>query len=694
MKVSRKNKKPTFVANDIDTLDEAEHALKVLRNAVRYHNYRYYVMNDPVIADSEYDELLENLQILEERFPELQNPYSPTQQVAGRPRDELDVIRHPSPMLSLRAVYTEDDVRHFDRICNESLEQSKITYIAEPKYDGLSLEVIYEHGKLSSAATRGDGQTGEDVLANVKTIKEIPLVLLHEYSQGVPEHLVVRGEVYMRKDEFNTLNAQREEAHKSTFANPRNAVAGSLRQLDPKITARRPLHVFFYEISQCEGQECGFSTHWKALHTLPKWGFPVNTRLSRKCEDIQELLHYHRDLAEQRDDLPYEIDGVVYKVNSFDAQQKLGTRQRDPRWALAYKFQPRRATTEVQDIDVQVGRTGALTPVAVLEPVQIGGVEIRRASLHNQREIEKKDIRIGDPVLVERAGDVIPYIIKSIPDERNGHEQHFHLPSRCPVCYGNVVISKDKKSAYCANVNCPAQLRERLVHFTSREAMDIEGLGPKRAHQLIDADLIDRLASLYDLKQDDLVALERYGKKSAQKLLRSIKESKRQTFDRFLYALGIPLTGLHIAKILTRQFADIHDLMRASSEDLQQIEEIGPHIATSIVSFFSENRDVVQELLDAGITLTNPRYQGKRKKELPLEDKTFVFTGRLDQYTRDEAKELVEQLGGRATPSVSSETDVVVVGKEPGSKLDEARQRQIMIMNEREFEKYLQRKKG
>ena len=597
MTLSRKKKKPTFVANDIDTLDEAEHALKVLRNAVRYHNYRYYVMNDPVIADSEYDELVENLQILEERFPQLQNPYSPTQQAGGRPREELDTVRHPTPMLSLRAVYVEDEVRHFDQSCKEVLKQSKITYIAEPKYDGVSLEVIYENGKLSAAVTRGDGQIGEDVLANIKTIKEIPLVLLHEHSQEVPDRSVLRGEVYMRKEEFNTLNTQREEAQESSFANPRNAVAGSLRQLDPNITATRPLHIFFYEITQCEGQGCSFSTHWKALHTLQKWGVPVNIGLSRKCEDVQELLHYHRDLEDQRDELPYEIDGVVYKVDSLEAQQTLGTRQQNPRWALAYKFQPRRATTKVRDIDVQVGRTGALTPVAVLEPVQIGGVEIRRASLHNQREIEKKDIRIGDPVLVERAGDVIPYITKSIPDERDGSEQKFHLPHRCPVCHGNVVVSKDKKSAYCTNVNCSAQLRERIVHFTSREAMDIEGLGTKRVQQLIDAGLIDRLASLYHLQQKALVDLDRYGKKSAQNLLRSIEESKRQTFDRFLYALGIPLTGLHITKILARQFADIDELMQVSVEKLQSIEEIGPHIATSVVSFFSENRSVVEEIV-------------------------------------------------------------------------------------------------
>lgn len=613
MTLSRKKKRPTFIANDIDMLDEAEHALKVLRNAVRYHNYRYYVMSEPIIADSEYDELMENLRILEDRFPQLKNPYSPTQQVGGKPRKELGTVKHPAPMLSLRAVYTEDDVRYFDQSCKEALERSKITYVAEPKYDGLSLEVIYEDGKLSAAATRGDGQAGEDVLVNVMTIKEIPLVLLREHKQEIPERLVVRGEVYMRKDEFNDLNAQREKEQESTFANPRNAVAGSLRQLDPNITANRQLHVFFYEITQCEEKGCRFSTHWKALHALPKWGFPVNTDLSRKCEDVQELLHYYHDLADLRDELPYEIDGVVYKVNSFDAQQKLGTRQQNPRWALAYKFQPRRAITEVQNIDVQIGRTGALTPVAVLEPVQIGGVEIRRASLHNQREIEKKDIRVGDPVLVERAGDVIPYIIKSIPDERDGNEKKYHLPDKCPVCHGKVIVSKDKTSAYCTNVDCPAQLRERIVHFTSRQAMDIEGLGAKRARQLIDAGLIDRLASLYHLKLETLVALDRYGKKSARNLLRSIEESKRQTLDRFLYALGIPLTGLHITKILARQFASIDELMQASAEELQRIEEIGPHIAASVVSFFSENRSVVQDLLDTGITLTNPRYYRERR---------------------------------------------------------------------------------
>ncbi|MBD3305384.1 NAD-dependent DNA ligase LigA [candidate division KSB3 bacterium] len=671
----------------LDSAQEAEQSVQFLRETIRFHNYRYYVLNDPVISDAEYDGLMQKLQALEAKFPSLQSQNSPTQQVGGEPQEELGTVSHPTPMLSLHAVYEEEAVRNFDDTCRQELGQETVEYVAEPKYDGLSLEVIYEDGHLVMAATRGDGSTGEDVLANARTIKEIPLVLVQQGDSSVPEWLVVRGEVYMSKAEFNAFNQQREEAGERQFANPRNAVAGSLRQLDPKITASRPLHVFFYELAECDGEE--FDTHWEMLQRLPEWGLKVNLDLSRRCSDVEGLLQYHQDLQQQRDDLPYEIDGVVYKVNSLTDRERLGVRQRDPRWALAYKFQPRRATTHLRDISVQVGRTGMLTPVALLKPVHIGGVEVRRASLHNQREIEEKDIRLGDSVLVERAGDVIPYVVKSIPDERDGSEQHFHMPDTCPVCKGQVVISEDKKSAYCTNVHCPAQLRERIVHFTSREAMDIEGIGPKRAQQLIDAGLVDGLPALYRLTKEKLLEMERYADKSADNLLAQIDASKEQPLDRFLYALGIPLVGAHVAKVLARHFADLDEIMATSADDMQQIDEIGPHIAENVVTFFAENRETIQELLDAGITLANPLY-AKQGKSRPLEGQTFVFTGTLEQWTREEAQELVEQLGGRATSSVSSETTYVVVGKDPGSKLDEARRRDIPLLNEEEFRDYLE----
>jgi DNA ligase (NAD+) len=682
--------KPDVSPESIESKKEAEKAVKELCEAIRYHNYRYYVLDDPVISDAEYDELMEKLSTLEAKFPELQSPDSPTQQVGGEPREELGLVDHPSPMLSLKAVYDEEDVRNFDENCREELGLKTVEYVAEPKYDGLAVELIYEGGRLSVASTRGDGNTGEDVTANVRTINEVPLVLLSQDGVSVPNRLVARGEIYMRKDEFEELNRRRADSGERQFANPRNAAAGSVRQLDPNVTAQRPLHIFFYEVAQSDGRD--FETQWEVLQTLPKWGLKVNTDRARLCSGVEETLHYHADMAEVRDDLPYEIDGVVYKVNQLADQEKLGVRTRDPRWALAYKFEPRRATTIVKDIEVQVGRTGKLTPVAVLEPVHIGGVEVSRASLHNQSEIERKDIRIGDAVLVERAGDVIPQVVKSIKEERDGSEKKFQMPDQCPVCGSEVVMSEDKKQTRCTNMNCPAQLRERVTHFASREAMDIEGLGEKRAEQLIDAGLVKRLSSLYELTKEDLLSLERFADKSAENLLREIEDSKEQTLPRFLYALGIPLVGEHMTRVLATHFKTLGDLMQVSEEELQKIGEIGPQVAHSIVTFFSEdeNRQVIQEIREAGLTLRNPYTE---EGEQPLEGLTFVFTGSLERWTRDEVKRLVEQLGGRATSSVSGETDYIVAGPGAGSKLDEAKSRDVPIMDEEEFVEFIEKQR-
>ncbi len=673
----------------IDSIEAAEKEIEQLREAIRYHNYRYYVLDDPVVSDAEYDELIDKLKTLEEQFPELQSPDSPTQQVGGEPRDELGLVDHPSPMLSLRAVYDENEVRHFDETCRRELGEDIIEYVAEPKYDGLAVELIYENGHISQAATRGDGETGEDITANIKTIKEVPLVLLSQSETPYPDRLVVRGEVYMRQDEFNALNRRRADAGESQFANPRNAAAGSLRQLDPNVTAARPLHIFFYEVAQCSG--CDFETHWAGLQTLPQWGLKVNSEQSRLCSGIAELLEYHEEMAKKRDELSYEIDGVVYKVNRLSAQEKLGVRQRDPRWALAYKFEPRRATTTIKEIKVQVGRNGTLTPVAILEPVHIGGVEVSRASLHNQSEIERKDIRLGDTVLVERAGDVIPQVVKPVKEERDGTEQVFHMPDRCPVCGTEVMISEDKKTARCPNINCPAQLRERIIHFASRSAMDIEGLGEKVAEQFIKSGRVQSLSDLYQLAKADLLSLERFAEKPAENLLREIDESKVQTLPRFLYALGIPQVGEHMAQVLARHFETLADLRRASAEDLQQIDEIGPEVAHSITTFFAEdkNREVIQELWEAGLSLHNPY---AREEAQPLKGLTFVFTGSLERWTRDEVKGRVEQLGGRATSSVSGETDYVVAGPGAGSKLDEAKKQDIPILNEEEFVDFIEKR--
>jgi DNA ligase (NAD+) len=672
--------KPDVSPDKIEGLDEAGDAVEKLREAIRYHNYRYYVLDDPVISDAEYDALLTDLRALEDAYPVLLSPDSPTQQVGGEPRDELGLVAHAHPMLSLKAVYDGDDVRSWDETCREELDD--VEYMAEPKYDGLAIELVYEDCRLSVAATRGDGDTGEDVTANVRTIKEVPLVLLDRDGAPPPDHLVVRGEIYMRLDEFEALNRARTEAGEDAFANPRNAAAGSVRQLDPAVTERRPLHIFLYDMP--DAADHGIETQAALLETLPAWGLRTNEERSRRCAGVEALLDYHREMSDVRDDLPYEIDGVVFKVNRLAAWETLGTRTRDPRWAIAYKFEPRRATTVVEDIEVQVGRTGKLTPVAHLAPVHIGGVEVRRASLHNQSEIERKDIRIGDTVLVERAGDVIPQVVKPLKEERDGSEEVFHMPDECPVCGTGVVMSEDKKHAHCPNVSCPAQLRERLAHYASRQALDIEGLGTVRAQQLIDAGLVERISDLYALTEEDLTSLDRYAEKSARNLLREIEESKETTLPRFLYGLGIPLVGEHLVRVLARQYATLDDLMAAPAEELKAIDEIGPQVAHSIVAFFDEeeNRRTIGEIRDAGLALENPlREQGAQ----PLAGLTFVFTGELARWTRDEAKRFVSRLGGRATSSVSGETDYVVAGPGAGSKLEEARARDIPVLDEDEF---------
>ena len=682
-------KKPDIDLRSIKSKKDAEKAVKELRESIRFHDYRYYVLDDPVISDKEYDELMENLKKLEEEYPELQTPDSPTQKVGGEPREEMGIVKHPAPMLSLKAVYKEEDVRNFDDNCRKKTDKKTLQYMAEPKYDGLAVELIYENGSLSVASTRGDGQKGEEVTPNIKTIGEIPLKLRKGNGKDIPERLVVRGEVYMRKDEFNKLNNRLEKEDKNTFANPRNAAAGSLRQLNPKITAERPLHIFVYDAPAGEGPE--FKTQEELLDSLSEWGLKVNREKTTLCKGIKQALEYHKNLAGERDDLPYEIDGVVFKVNNREYHSRLGVRTRDPRWALAYKFEPRRSTTKIREIEVQVGRTGKLTPVAHLETVNIGGVEVSRASLHNQSEVERKDIRIGDTVMVERAGDVIPHVVKVIKDDRSGSEKKFHMPEKCPECGGEVVMSDDKKETRCTNINCPAQLKGRITHFTSREAMDIEGLGDKRVVQLMEAGLLDSISSIYHLKKKALVSLERYAEKSADNLLKEIEDSRDVTLDRFLYALGIPHVGMQMARVLAQNFDSLDDMMNASKEDLEKIHEIGPEAARSITTFFEgkENRENIKDIRKSGVTISNPL---KKEGGGPLEGLKFVFTGSLEKWSRDEAKRLVEDLGGRAVSSVSSNTDYVVAGPGAGSKLDDAKKHDVRVIDEKEFKSLLDRK--
>lgn len=680
--------KPEVDLDAIESKAMAADTAEQLREALQYHNYRYYVLDDPVVSDAEYDRMLRQLQQLEDAYPAVRTPDSPTQQVGGEVQDELGTVEHSTPMLSLQAAYKEEEVRSFDETCREELSRTSVEYVAEPKLDGLALELVYENGVLVQASTRGDGRTGEDITTNVKTISSVPLRLRDE-KRPIPNRLVVRGEAYMRKDEFNAFNRQRIEEGNEPFANPRNAAAGSLRQLDSNVTARRPLRAFFFQVPPGEGVE--FDTHAEVLETLPEWGLRVTHEHIRTCNGIEDALGHHTHLSDLRDDLPFEIDGIVVKVNDREAYDVLGVRNRDPRWAIAYKFAPRRATTTIETVFEQVGRTGRITPVAKLEPVEVGGVEVSRASLHNQNEIDRKDIRIGDRALIERAGDVIPQVVKVIEEERDGSETAYHLPDTCPVCGAEVALSEDKKQAFCTGgLTCPAQLRERIKHYASREAMDIEGLGDKRAEQLIDVGLIERVSDLYRLEKEDLLQLERYADKSAQNLLDALEDTLDQELDRFIYALGIPLVGTATARQLARRFATIDDLMAANAEVLRSIEDVGPEVAHSIVAFFEDedNRQVLQEIRAAGLSLSNPYAE----QEQALEDLTFVFTGQLDRWTRGDVQRLVEQHGGRATSSVSGQTDYVVAGPGAGQKQEDAEDLGVPVLDEEAFVDLLREK--
>ncbi|MGY5854546.1 MAG: NAD-dependent DNA ligase LigA [Candidatus Thorarchaeota archaeon] len=674
--------RPSIDLDKIKTESAASEALEALRNAIRFHNYRYYVIDDPIITDPEYDELLLKLISLEERFPNLQTPDSPSQHVGIETRSSLSLVQHPIPMVSLRTVYDESVVRSFDQMCQSELGESSVEYIAELKFDGLAVELVYEEGKLVVASTRGDGETGEDITANVKTMKDIPLVLQAFEGEEPPSRLVVRGEVYMEIEGFDRLNRSRAENEESLYANPRNAAAGALRQLDPSIAAQRPLRIFVYGVAEASGRI--FETQADALQALRSWGLRVNEQYSRVCSGMDKALEYYSEFSEKRDDLPYEIDGVVFKVNSIASQEKLGMRRRDPKWAVAYKFKPRQASTKLRGITIQVGRTGRLTPVAELEPVRIGGVEVSRASLHNLSEIERKDIRIGDTVMVERAGDVIPQIVKPIDDLRTGKEKRYRFPKKCPVCKSKVQFSADKKSALCTNINCPAQLRRGISHFAGRYGMDIEGLGPKRVDQLVDSGLITSISSLYEITIDELSQLERFGERSAEKLLQQIESSKKQPLERVLFSLGIPLVGVQTAKLLTKEFGNIDALTNASTQDLLNLESIGPEVASSITEFFGldDVRDLIQRLKKAGLTMSIGTSDNAGTS---MEGLTFVFTGTLEKLKRSEAKKLVESRGGRTSSSVSRKTDYVVAGPGAGSKLSRSHELGVRVISEEEF---------
>ena len=658
-----------------------DNQIQALRDQLNDHNYRYYVLDDPLISDSEYDQLFRELQKLETDNPNLITEDSPTRRVGAEPLSSFGSWTHRMPMLSLANAMNEDELAAFDTRVKKGLDTEKdLEYMAEPKLDGLAVELVYENGFFVNGSTRGDGITGEDITQNLKTIMAIPLSL-RKNGQKTPPLLEVRGEVFITKDGFKKLNRNQEKEELSPFANPRNAAAGSLRQLDSKITATRPLSIYCYEAGRIDG--ISFDTHEDFLSTLKEWGFPVNPEI-QKVKNAETMVAFHRNLEAKRDSLPYEIDGTVFKVNAINQRNALGIRSRSPRWAIAGKFKAQQATTLVQNIIPSVGRTGAVTPVARLEPVNVGGVVVTNATLHNQDEIDRKDVRIGDTVLIQRAGDVIPEVVKVIPAKRPPETKTYQLPTACPSCGQEVFRPEGEVVARCQNLSCPAQVKGRIEHFVSKGALDIDGFGEKLVDQLVDKKLILTVDDIFKLNFDDLVNLERMAEKSALNILTAIQDSKQTTFARFVYALGIRNVGAHLSKVLEKAFVgDIEKFMNAEEEELEAIDEVGPIVAETITTFLSNctNTDVIESCLSLGIRLKKV----EEPKSLLLQGKTFVFTGALTQFSRNEAKEMTEAHGGKVSGSVSKNTDFVVAGPGAGSKLKKATELDIPVLSEAEF---------
>jgi DNA ligase (NAD+) len=661
-----------------------------LRQALHRHNYLYYVLDEPEVSDAQYDRLMRDLMALEAAHPELVVPDSPTQRVGAPPLEKFETVAHTVPMLSLENAFDEEEALAFDQRVRRFLKTDEaILYTAEPKMDGVAVELVYENGVLSQASTRGDGYTGELITLNIKTIKTVPLALFRDPLPTAPIRLEVRGEVFIPLTAFRQLNRERLEQGEPPFANPRNAAAGSLRQLDSHISAKRPLDIFCYGVGMVSG--VGFTSHWKILEALKGWGFRVNPHIKPQAS-IGEVLIYYQDLLNRRHEFPYDMDGMVIKVDDLGLQKKLGEKSRSPRWALAYKFPATQETTRVLKIDVQVGRTGALTPVAMLEPVSVGGVTVSRATLHNEDEIKRKDIRAGDTVVVQRAGDVIPEVVKAVTTKRTGAERIFHMPARCPVCGSEVLRLQGEAVSRCVNANCPAQVKERIRHFASKGAFDIDGLGDKLVSQLVDKGLLKSYADLFSLDKETVAGLERMAEKSAQNLMDAIQRSKRISLGRFFYALGVRHVGEHIAHVLARRFKTLHGLMSATAEALMATEEIGPQVSQSVRAFLEnpENQKNITQMLDAGVAI---RAEQKAADDV-LAGMTFVLTGALESMTRAEAKVRIEALGGNVTASVSPKTTYVVVGRDPGSKLDKARQLGLRVLSEEQLTEMVSQNKG
>ncbi len=668
------------------THEEAKKRLEELRKILRHHSYLYYVLNKPEISDYEYDKLFQELLALERKFPDLITPDSPSQRVGAPPLKEFKTVYHKIPMLSLGNAFDETDLREFDRRVKREAGVDTVEYVTELKMDGLAVSVRYEKGILVQGATRGDGIRGEDVTPNVKTIKNVPLKL---FGDEIPDVIEVRGEVIMFKKDFEELNEERKKKGEPLFANPRNAAAGSLRQLDSRITAKRKLHMIAYGIGEVVGKE--FKKHFEVLKFLEKIGFTISPEAA-VCPDIEEAIRRCNYYTAHRDEYPFGADGVVIKVNDLKLQEKLGATSHEPRWAIAFKFPPEEAETVVRDIIVQVGRTGTLTPVAIFDPVELEGSVVSRATLHNEDQVKRLDIRIGDHIIVRKAGSVIPEVVRVLKEKRTGKEIPFKMPDRCPVCGGPVVRLPGEVAVRCINASCPAQVKERIVHFVSREAMDIDSLGEKIINQMVDKGLIKDYADLYYLKKDDLLKLERMGEKLAEKIINNIEGSKNRPLANLIYALGIFGVGKHTAELLANKFSSIDALIKANEEEISEIEGIGPVTAKSIKDFFSseQNLKVIEKLKKAGVKTEEERKE-KKAENLPLKGEKIVFTGALDSMSRSEAKEIVRSLGAETPDTVSKKTTLVVVGKDPGSKYEKAQKLGIKTINEEEFLELLRR---
>jgi DNA ligase (NAD+) len=647
---------------------DIKHEIENLVKDLNYHCYRYYVIDSPVISDEEYDKGYRQLKELEEKYNYVL-PDSPTQRVGAPPLDKLDKVKHTEPMLSLDNAFSHDEVREFDGRVKRSLKSDEdVEYTVEPKYDGLAMELTYKKGILYKASTRGDGYVGEDVTVNIKTIKAVPLKI---EDVDIPEEIDIRGEVYMDVREFEALNAEREKGGEPAFANPRNAAAGSIRQLDSSITAKRKLHLACYGIGAV--RDIKFASQWEFIEWLKKARFPVPV-LIKLVKGTDGVIKVIKEIEEKRKDFSFEADGAVIKVNDFALQKALGVKTREPRWATAYKFTAHQGITRINDIIASVGRTGTITPVAFLEPVRIGGVTVSRSTLHNWDEIERKDIRIGDTVIVERAGDVIPHVVAVIMEKRTGEEIQFAPPTECPVCGSAVEKDEGGVAFRCIGLNCTAQVQQRIGHYASRGAMDIEGLGEKNVELLYEKGLVKHFVDIYNLKKHELLELPRYAEKSSQNLIDAIEKSKHTTLARFLYSLGIVHVGEYAAKLLARDFKDLEDLYHVKPERIIEIKQMGEKIAGSVSHFFNDpgNLHTLKTLKSLGLNISNPDYETVSSEKLPFEGMTFVVTGSLPK-PRKEVEELIESMGGHAAGSVSKSTNYLVLGEDPGSKLQKAK---------------------